>query len=74
MLEPTFIGAGFICFTGNGLERTEYTDKNELLASRVILPDLKSRRNELFGKSFAERILKDYNSQTYWISANISSF
>src|SRR5690606_24782012 len=36
--------------------------------------DLKSRRDELFGKSFAERILKDYNSQTYWISANISSF
>jgi hypothetical protein len=36
--------------------------------------ELISRRNELFGKSFMERILKDYNSQTYWVSANISSF
>lgn len=32
------------------------------------------RRDQLFGNSFAERILKDYNSQTYWLSGNISSF
>jgi hypothetical protein len=31
------------------------------------------RRDQLFGKSFIERILKDYNSQTYWLSANVSS-
>lgn len=36
--------------------------------------ELIGRRNELYGKSMAERILKDYNSQTYWISANIKSF
>lgn len=36
--------------------------------------ELKDRRNELFGKSTAERILKDYNAQTYWITANLSSF
>ena len=35
---------------------------------------LTGRRNQLFGKSQPERILKDYNSQTYWVSANISSF
>ena len=35
--------------------------------------ELISRRNQLFGSSVAERILKDYNSQTYWLSANISS-
>lgn len=34
---------------------------------------LTSRRNELFGNSLAERTLKDYNSQTYWLSANIRS-
>ncbi|GAC1449456.1 MAG: hypothetical protein NVSMB7_11500 [Chitinophagaceae bacterium] len=28
----------------------------------------------MFGKSLAERTLKDYNSQTYWISANLKSF
>ena len=36
--------------------------------------ELLGRRDQLFGKSTAERILKDYNSQTYWLSANISSF
>jgi hypothetical protein len=36
--------------------------------------DAKVRRNQLFGKSLPERILKDYNSQTYWLSANVASF
>ena len=36
--------------------------------------DLKNRRDQLFGSSSLERILKDYNSQTYWLSANVSSF
>lgn len=38
-------------------------------------PDgVEDRYNDLFGKSFAERYLKDYNSQTYWVSVNPSSF
>ena len=28
----------------------------------------------LLGKNFASRIMKDYNGQTYWLSANIRSF
>lgn len=36
--------------------------------------DLKNRRDQLFGSSLPERMLKDYNSQTYWVSANINSF
>lgn len=36
--------------------------------------ELQFRRDELFGTTSAERILKDYNAQTYWLSANISSF
>lgn len=35
--------------------------------------NLVGRRNELFGGSIAERVLKDYNSQTYWVSANLRS-
>ena len=35
---------------------------------------LKSRANSLFGATGIERILKDYNSQTYWISTNLDSF
>ena len=37
-------------------------------------PDQIERRNELFGESSLERILKDYNSQTYWASINLKSF
>lgn len=37
-------------------------------------PALTARRNQLFGSSLPERILKDYNSQTYWLSANLHAF
>jgi hypothetical protein len=36
--------------------------------------DLVGRRNELFGESTIERMLKDYNSQTYWLSGNLNRF
>jgi hypothetical protein len=36
-------------------------------------PDLYSRRNQLFGKTLPEQILKDYNSQRYWFTTNIAS-
>ena len=32
------------------------------------------RNDKLFGKSSAERMLKDYNGQTYWASASLRSF
>ena len=35
---------------------------------------LNQRSNKLFGKSTAERFLKDYNGQTYWLSVNLRSF
>lgn len=35
---------------------------------------LNARANQLFGSSFQGRLLKDYNAQTYWLSANIKSF
>jgi hypothetical protein len=37
-------------------------------------PELDARADDLFGKSWYERMLKDYNAQTYWFSANIKSF
>lgn len=36
--------------------------------------DLQERADDLFGQSFQGRLLKDYNAQTYWLSANIRSF
>ncbi len=35
---------------------------------------LQGRADALFGASFAERFLKDYNAQTLWASVNIHSF
>lgn len=37
-------------------------------------PVLNQRSNKIFGSSTAERFLKDYNGQTYWLSANLKSF
>lgn len=34
-------------------------------------PDLLARANDLFGHSFANRLLSDYNAQTYWASFNL---
>ncbi|MEO7445532.1 MAG: DUF2279 domain-containing protein [Ferruginibacter sp.] len=36
--------------------------------------ELNSRADVIFGKGNAERFLKDYNGQTYWLSANLKSF
>lgn len=35
---------------------------------------LNERSDDLFGTSWIERMLKDYNGQTYWLSANLRSF
>ncbi len=37
-------------------------------------PQLEQRAASLFGKPLYERMLKDYNAQTYWLSANFKSF
>ncbi len=36
--------------------------------------DLTQRATELFGNTLPQRILKDYNGQTYWLSVNPASF
>ena len=35
---------------------------------------LQARADELFGTSFGENFVKDYNAQTIWLSANIHAF
>jgi hypothetical protein len=37
-------------------------------------PALQSRAGDLFGRTLPERLLKDYNGQTYWFSFNLKSF
>jgi hypothetical protein len=40
----------------------------------VSYGNLKYRADQLFGSGAIEKVLKDYNGQTYWLSANIKSF
>ncbi|MEZ4907569.1 MAG: DUF2279 domain-containing protein [Saprospiraceae bacterium] len=53
--------------------------KKNYPTSQVISSDgsaystLEKRANSLYGSTLPERILKDYNAQTYWISANMNS-
>ncbi|MBN9350683.1 MAG: DUF2279 domain-containing protein [Chitinophagaceae bacterium] len=42
-------------------------------AKRYKDPGLEQRANKIYGESLAERFLKDYNMQNYWLSANIQS-
>ncbi|MEO6683631.1 MAG: DUF2279 domain-containing protein [Ginsengibacter sp.] len=35
--------------------------------------ELENRANQLYGKSAMERFMKDYNGQSYWVSANLQS-
>ncbi|NLR58762.1 DUF2279 domain-containing protein [Chitinophaga polysaccharea] len=37
-------------------------------------PTLRAKAGQLFGESFWERTLKNYNGQTYWLSVNVYSF
>jgi len=36
--------------------------------------DISKNNTDLFGDSFIQRSLKDYNGQTYWLSCNVNSF
>lgn len=42
--------------------------------NRYSSPQLENRADDLFGSTWYERMLKDYNAQTYWLSVNIHSF
>ncbi|MET0393181.1 MAG: DUF2279 domain-containing protein [Chitinophagaceae bacterium] len=55
-----------------GEQRIQY--KFSFHGNRYSDPQLEQRADDLFGKSWYERMLKDYNAQTYWLSANIRSF
>lgn len=48
--------------------------KLSLHYNRYGEPGLQKRANDLFGQSWQGRLLKDYNAQTYWLSANLKSF
>lgn len=72
-MEANVIGAGMFMF--QQLKWKEQRIQIKLSYWPYDYPTgLNTRRDQLFGKGIAERILKDYNSQTYWLSGNVHSF
>ena len=49
-------------------------DNFSVVGSNGTSMTLQDRADHLFGSSFAEKYLKDYNGQTYWASINVNSF
>ena len=54
--------------------RPEYSDAPVFSIDGGAVSSLKTRAFDLFGTSFAEAFLKDYNGQTLWLSVNPSAF
>jgi Predicted periplasmic lipoprotein (DUF2279) len=72
-MSANVVGAGL--FISQELTWKEQRIQYKFSAHRTSYdPMLEARANDLFGKSLPERLLKDYNAQTYWFSANLSSF
>ena len=52
----------------------QYSDEPIFSNDEKFHSSVKKRAEDLFGKSRAERFLKDYNAQTIWLSVNPNSF
>ena len=63
--------AGTALFIGQQLRWEEQRIKMKVSAH---LTETALLRPNIFGHNTTERLLKDYNGQTYWLSGNISSF
>lgn len=50
---------------------TKYSNQSLTPVVGIGAASLESRATDLFGKSLAERALKDYNVQTYWASVDV---
>jgi uncharacterized protein YfiM (DUF2279 family) len=69
-----FIGSGLILGQELAWDEQRIQFKFSFHKKTYSDPALNKRSDKIFGSSGAERFLKDYNSQAYWLSANIKSF
>ena len=63
--------------TGTGLyvgQELLWNEQRILLKYSFQRTDFAQQRPDKLGNGFSEEFLKDYNGQTYWLSANINSF
>jgi len=51
-----------------------YSEESFPSETGLFQSSINDRSNSLFGNSYTERFLKDYNAQTIWMSVNLRSF
>ncbi|MBK9484962.1 MAG: DUF2279 domain-containing protein [Chitinophagaceae bacterium] len=73
-IGANFIGSGMLIAQELAWDEQRIQFKFSFHRKSYNDPTLNQRSNKIFGTSTAERFLKDYNGQTYWLSANIRSF
>lgn len=73
-MAANIFGSGIFIGQQLGWEEQRIQFKFSFHKKNYSEPMLKQRADDLFGSSLTERMLKDYNGQTYWLSANLRSF
>ncbi len=73
-MGANLFGSGLFIAQETGWQEQRIQLKFSFHRNRYNESQLEERANDLFGKSWSERMLKDYNAQTYWLSANLKSF
>jgi len=68
------LGSGLLAGQELAWDEQRVRFKLSFFKKKYDSPELTARANELFGESRAERFIKDYNAQAYWLSANLKSF
>ncbi len=72
-MGANIFGAGL--YAGQELAWEEQRIQFKFSAHKINYDDaLTMRADKLYGKTLPERLLKDYNGQTYWLSFNLKSF
>ncbi len=73
-IGANFIGSGLMISQELAWDEQRIQMKFSLHRKSYSDPALNDRSDKIFGSSTAERFLKDYNGQTYWLSTNLKSF
>jgi hypothetical protein len=73
-IAANFVGSGLFVGQESLWKEQRIQFKFSFHKNDYAEPVLEQRADNLFGKSWYERMLKDYNAQTYWFSANLKSF
>jgi uncharacterized protein YfiM (DUF2279 family) len=70
-MGANLIGSGLLMGQEFAWDEQKIQFKTSFHKKNYVDRSLNERSNELFGHSLAERSLKDYNGQTYWLSTSI---